>query len=70
MIKLKAGYGSRLKEERKRLGYTQEQLAEMTGKKRLTQYHYEKESGDFSIDYLKKAEDAGIDIHYVLFGKT
>ena len=70
MIKLKPGYGARLKEERKRLKLTQEELGNVCRVKRLTQYHYEKESGYFNIIYLKHAEQAGVNVHYVLFGDS
>ena len=58
--------GSRLREERERLGLSQQALGEIGGVKKLTQLNYEK--GDRAPDtiYLTSVAEAGVDIVYVL----
>ena len=61
--------GSRLREERERLGVSQKALGEIGGVKKLTQLNYEK--GDRAPDtiYLTSVAEAGVDIVYVLTGQ-
>ena len=63
-----AGFGSRLKEERKRLGFSQIQLAELAGCQRLAQIQYENESSAPTIRYLNAISNAGIDLSYLILG--
>lgn len=65
---LRPGFGERLKEERKRIGLTQVQLAEKAGIKRVTQYLYEKEESHPNYRYLEALSRVGIDLQYLLFG--
>lgn len=60
--------GSRLKEERQRLGVSPAELASTCGVSRTTQFAYE--SGDRApdADYLERAVGAGMDVQYVLTG--
>ncbi len=62
-------FGSRLKEERKRLGFNQAQLAELASTSNVAQSRYE--SGDRSPDweYLSRVADVGVDVLYVLTGR-
>ena len=62
------GMGLRLKEERKRLGKTQEELAEAGGVRRLSQIQYENETTAPSTRYLSGIAAAGVDLSYVLLG--
>lgn len=62
------GLGLRLKEERKRLGKTQEELAEAGGVRRLSQIQYENETTAPSTRYLSGIAAAGVDLSYVLLG--
>jgi len=62
------GMGLRLKEERKRLGKTQAELAEAGGVRRLSQIQYENETTAPSTHYLSGIAAAGVDISYVLLG--
>lgn len=64
------GFGARLRAERKRLGLSQEQLAAAAGIKRLAQSQYESESREPRISYLAAIGGAGVDIFYLLFGKS
>jgi transcriptional regulator with XRE-family HTH domain len=62
-------FGARLKEERKRLGLNQAQLAELAATSNVAQSRYE--TGDRSPDweYLSRVADAGVDVLYVLTGQ-
>lgn len=64
------GFGSRLRAERKRLGLSQEQLAEAAGIKRLAQSQYESESREPRISYLAAIGAAGVDLYFLMFGNT
>ena len=63
-----AGFGARLKEERKRLKLSQEALAETGGVKRLAQQQYESENSVPNLRYLNAIGIAGVSLPYVLFG--
>lgn len=62
-------FGGRLKEERKRLGLKQGELADRAGTTNVAQSRYE--SGDRSPDwgYLSAVAQAGVDVLYVLTGQ-
>lgn len=62
------GFGQRLKEERKRLGNTQAELAEAGGVRRLSQIQYESETTAPSMRYLSGIAEAGVDLAYLLLG--
>lgn len=62
------GFGLRLAEERKRLGLTQSELAEVASIKRLAQSQYERESSSPTVRYLAAIAHAGINLHQLLFG--
>lgn len=64
------GFGHRLREERERLGLSQTALAGVAGIKRLAQSQYEKESSSPSVRYLAAIAPTGINLDYVLFGRT
>jgi len=63
------GFGKRLKEERKRIGLTQEDLGRFGGVQPNTQSLYEKGERKPDITYLAGIEAAGIDILYVITGQ-
>lgn len=60
--------GSRLRDERKRNGQTQDQAATEFGIAKRTQANYEAGASDAPASYLSKAWAAGFDIEYVLTG--
>lgn len=61
--------GSRLQEERKRHGMTQNQVAEALGIAKRTQANYEAGTSDATASYLSKAaSQIGFDIPYILNG--
>lgn len=59
----------RLKEEREKLGLTQQAFGEALGTTKKSQYGYEKGTGYPKADYLIAASDLGVDVLYVLTGK-
>lgn len=61
--------GMRLKEERKRLGYNQENFSRLMGVSRRTQVSYESRDQNAGLLYLSKAQDKGLNIYYILSGK-
>jgi len=62
------GFGQRLREERKRLGLSQQQLAEIAGCQRLAQLQYENDSSVPTIRYLNAIAVAGVDLSYLVLG--
>ncbi|MCC4613279.1 helix-turn-helix domain-containing protein [Xanthomonas campestris pv. esculenti] len=60
--------GKRLKDERKRLGLTQEEMAVQLGLTRYAQLNFEKDINLPGGAYLLAAVDRGVDVMYVLTG--
>lgn len=60
--------GARLKIERKRLGITQENFAQIGGIKKITQITYEQDKSSPDATYLVSVSAIGVDVQYVLFG--
>lgn len=61
--------GSRLKEERKRLGIvTQDELAEIIGVAKNSIGRFEKHNEPLNTDYLDRLQERGFDIQYILWG--
>lgn len=63
------GFGARLRDERERVGMNQSELAAVAGIKRVAQGQYEKEVRSPTVRYLSAVASAGLDVHYLLFGK-
>lgn len=61
--------GSRLKEERKSLGYDQAQFGELGGVNRGSQSRYERDERSPDADYLAAIADAGADVCYIITGQ-
>lgn len=61
--------GSRLREERERLGLSQTQLGELGGVGKMSQINYEKDQRLPKADYLAALEAAGVDMRYVVTGQ-
>jgi len=61
--------GSRLIEERKRLGYSQSDFGELGGVKRQAQGNYESDDRRPDADYLAGIANAGANIIYIVTGK-
>jgi phage repressor protein C with HTH and peptisase S24 domain len=58
----------RLREERQRLGLSQEEFARLAGVSKRAQANYEKGERSPQVDYLEALKDAHVDTYYVLTG--
>ena len=65
-----SSFGSRLQEERARLGISQAQFAELGGIKRSSQYLYEHDARCPDAEYLARIARAGVDIAYLIEGQS
>jgi len=63
------GIGKRLREERERLNWKQEDLADVAGTNRMTPSRYEQGSHYPTLPFLDVIGHAGVDVDYVLMGK-
>lgn len=63
-----AGFGQRLKAERKRLKLNQSEMAEIGGVGRLAQSQYESEQTAPTTRYLSAISAAGVDLSYLVLG--
>ncbi|WP_225042005.1 helix-turn-helix domain-containing protein [Xanthomonas campestris] len=61
--------GKRLKDERKRFGLTQDEMATQLGVSRYAQLNFEKDINVPGGAYLLAALDRGVDVLYVLTGQ-
>ncbi|WP_395589262.1 helix-turn-helix domain-containing protein [Pseudomonas sp. TR47] len=68
-IELPRSVGLRLREERLRFGLSQTVFSKMLGVSRRTQTLYENDGRDPGGLYLYKAQEYGVDVHYVLTGR-
>lgn len=71
MYKLKSSQetlGERLKKERLRLGYSQEDLAKQGGISRTTQIKFERDEAYPNTHYLHRLEQIDVDIHFIISG--
>lgn len=64
------GLPERLRQERERLGLSQEKFAQMVGVSRVTENYYEQGSREPPIAYLSAAGRAGCDLRFLLFGES
>ena len=63
------GFGSRLAEERKRLGLKQAEFASLVGTDVPKQSLYENDRRELRADYLARLAAANVDVVYVLTGQ-
>jgi transcriptional regulator with XRE-family HTH domain len=63
------GIGLRLTQERKRLDYSQAELAEKLDKATVTQISYEADETRPDADYFSGLNELGFDIFYIITGK-
>lgn len=61
-------FGSRLREERERLGLSQTQFADVGGVARTTQHIYETDIRSPDVAYLEKLRRIGVDVSYLVIG--
>lgn len=66
---MRSDIGSRLREERERLGLNQAELGTSGGVQKLAQLKYEKGDRAPDADYLEAVAAKGVDVLYVLTGK-
>lgn len=62
-------FNERLKEERHRVGLSQEKFAELGGAKRTAQVTYEKGERMPDATYLEGLQQAGVDTNYLITGE-
>jgi transcriptional regulator with XRE-family HTH domain len=62
--------GSRLRQERERLGHSQSELAELGSTTRKTQFNYETDARRPDADYLAAIAAVGVDVLLVLTGSS
>jgi len=68
VLEIMSSIGSRLIEERKRLGYSQSGFGELGGVKRQAQGNYESDDRRPDAEYLAAIANAGADITYIVLG--
>lgn len=61
-------FGSRLKQERKRLGLSQVQFAELGGVKRVSQHLYEQDVRLPDLGYVFHLAEKGVDVAFLVIG--
>ncbi|WP_447776348.1 XRE family transcriptional regulator [Variovorax boronicumulans] len=61
--------GERLKLERQRLGLNQADFGAKVGVSKTSQFNYEAGGRSPDADYLQKAFELGVDVHYVITGQ-
>lgn len=64
-----SSFGERLRQERVKMGFTQEDFGQLGGVSRLAQWKYEHGERVPSVDYLIKLKDAKADTIYLLTGR-
>ena len=67
---IQEGWGARLKQERKRLAYTQAEIAKLSGVSVVTYQQYEREEFEPRLGYLNQLANLDVDIHHVMFGES
>lgn len=61
-------FGERLREERNKLGFSQEFFGEAAGVRKLSQIKYEKGERYPDLKYLTNILDMGCDVFYIISG--
>lgn len=64
-----SSFGDRIRAERRRLGLSQEELAEQLGVSRSSVAYYEADRTVPDLDFLAHADTVGMDVLYVVFGR-
>jgi len=63
------GFGQRMRQERKRLGLTQEALAERVGVRQQTVLQYEKGNTSPTLQFIYSLHEAGFNMQVLLYGR-
>jgi transcriptional regulator with XRE-family HTH domain len=66
---IQEGWGARLKQERKRLAYTQAEIAKLSGVSVVTYQQYEREEFEPRLGYLNQLANLEVSIRFVMFGE-
>jgi transcriptional regulator with XRE-family HTH domain len=61
-------FGSRLRQERDRLGLTQQKFGELGGVKRVSQHLYEQDVRVPDMTYLMRLKEGGVDVWFLING--
>lgn len=61
--------GDRIREERERLGYTQQEFARLAGASKNSQFLWERGSAFPNAKVMETWADAGVDVLYILTGQ-
>ena len=67
---IQEGWGARLKQERKRLAYTQAEIAKLSGVSVVTYQQYEREEFEPRLGYLNQLANLEVSIRFVMFGES
>jgi transcriptional regulator with XRE-family HTH domain len=65
----RCSFGTRLAEERRRLGLKQAEFAKLVGTDVPKQSLYENDRRELRADYLARLAEAGVDVVYILTGR-
>ncbi|MET3124444.1 transcriptional regulator with XRE-family HTH domain [Oxalobacteraceae bacterium GrIS 2.11] len=63
------GFGNRMRQERKRLGLTQEALADRAGVGQQTVLQYEKGNTSPPLQFIYSLHDIGFNMQFLLYGR-
>ncbi len=66
---IQEGWGARLKQERKRLAYTQAEIAKLSGVSVVTYQQYEREEFEPRLGYLNQLDRLELNMRFILFGE-
>ncbi len=66
---IQEGWGARLRQERKRLAYTQAEIAKLSGVSVVTYQQYEREEFEPRLGYLNQLANLEVNMRFVMFGE-
>lgn len=67
---IQEGWGARLRQERKRLAFTQAEIAKLSGVSVVTYQQYEREEFEPRLGYLNQLANLEVSIRFVIFGES
>ena len=65
---IQEGWGARLRQERKRLAFTQAEIARLSGVSVVTYQQYEREEFEPRLGYLNQLANLEVNMRFVMFG--
>ena len=66
---IQEGWGARLRQERKRLAFTQVEIAKLSGVSVVTYQQYEREEFEPRLGYLNQLANLEVNMRFVMFGE-